>query len=97
MQYITADAFVPAQVSVIAISGFNCQWVGDPSGQKLLAADWRESCPTQDKGGFIFIWSVIFTILYPVGLPCGLILMLETYNVPSLAADKINTAKLKVK
>lgn len=83
------------QVSVQSISAYNCFDIGRPDGKSLLAADWREICPMDKPGSFILVWSSIFTILYPVGLPLGLILILETYNVPSLSMDLINSSRLK--
>lgn len=84
-----------AQAAVAAIQAFSCVYVGDPDGTEYLAADMSQICPSQDTGGFIYVYSVIMIIAYPVGLPLLLILVLQLSHVPSLAYDMGNTARLK--
>eukprot|EP00961_Rhodomonas_salina_P193616 2613904-Rhodomonas_salina.1 len=55
----------------------------------------KQICPFQNKTGFVFIYSVIMTLIYPIGLPLLLLLVLQLNHVPSLAYDLSNTARLK--
>jgi hypothetical protein len=50
-------------VSLSTMQSFNCQ----PFGLWLLAADFNEPCPGTTH--FLRIWSYIFIVVYPVGIP----------------------------
>lgn len=41
------------------------QDLGD--GLRLLVADYGLSCPNDDPDGFLFIWSIVFVAVYPIG------------------------------
>ena len=70
---------------LMTIRGFNCVTVDD---LHLLAADLLEPCPWDAKhrnSSMIFVWSVISTILYPIGIPVLLLSGLVYLQVPRLA------------
>ena len=53
----------------------------------LLAVDQNEACPwdSRERGNPIFVFTVIATILYPIGVPVGLYMVLVRLDVPRLA------------
>lgn len=72
---------------------FNCQDVGVYG--HLLMADYTVECPLDDKSGFIFTWSLLFALAYPVGIPLSMICILYKFEVPQMAAQKLKDAKIR--
>ena len=77
-------------VSIQVLSSFRCD---DQLG--VLYSDYSEACPLLRPEGFVFQWSLICTLVYPIGIPLALYGMLWTYNVPKIAKIKMNKALLK--
>ena len=70
---------------LMTIRGFSCIKVDNVH---LLAADLHEPCPWDAQhrnSSMIFVWSVISTILYPIGIPVLLLSSLIYLQVPRLA------------
>eukprot|EP00961_Rhodomonas_salina_P018561 249579-Rhodomonas_salina.1 len=55
----------------------------------------REVCPRDNRGSLEFIWGSICILLYPIGLPLGLVMILDAYNVPTLSNDIMHSSMLK--
>ena len=72
------DPFVSAQV----LRSFNCVMVGST---RFLQADMRISCPYDDQRGFLFVWSLACSILYPLGIPLLMLWTLFHFHVPEIA------------
>jgi len=71
------------------LSNFNCQHLSlDHKGTYLLMSNYNIECPLRNPGGFIFLWSLFFGVLYAAGIPILFIGVLIYYEVPHLAADK---------
>ena len=73
-------------LSLSTLEPFNCQ----PAGLGLLAADYREPCPTPTS--FERLWAIIFILVYPVGIPIGSIMVLRSMGVHDIARKKIEGA-----
>ena len=73
-------------LSLTTLEPFNCQ----PDGLGLLAADYREPCPTPTS--FERLWATVFILVYPVGIPVGSILVLRSMGVHDIARKKIEGA-----
>lgn len=57
---------------------------------------WRVAgrrCPSLTQG-FEFYWSFVFTLCYPVGLPCGVLIALIWFRVPQMAHAKYEVSIL---
>eukprot|EP00961_Rhodomonas_salina_P186757 2521525-Rhodomonas_salina.8 len=44
-------------------------------------------CPVLERG-FVFYWSLAFILLYPVGIPAGMMAVLHWFDVPGIARRK---------
>ncbi len=75
-------------LSLVVMEPFNCM----PSGLGLLNADYREPCPVILS--FERLWACVFTLLYPVGIPIGSILVLRSMGVHEIARKKIEAATI---
>eukprot|EP00961_Rhodomonas_salina_P158786 2137517-Rhodomonas_salina.1 len=52
-------------------------------------------CPYDHKTGSIFIWSIIATVLYPIGVPCLILFVLHWFRIPAMARKKADDALLR--
>lgn len=75
--------------SAAALRPFHCH-----SELELVVRDWELRCPSLTQG-FEFYWSFVFTLCYPVGLPCGVLIALIWFRVPQMAHAKYEEALLK--
>jgi hypothetical protein len=75
-------------LSLVVMEPFNCM----PSGLGLLNADYREPCPLLLS--FERLWTCVFILLYPVGIPIGSILVLRSMGVHDIARKKIEAATI---
>lgn len=57
-----------------------------------MRSDFREECPSASS--FEFIWSIIFTMLIPVGCPVFMAAVLIWSGIPELARKKQKQALL---
>jgi hypothetical protein len=92
--YFAAMAFlflVYPFVSKVIIATFICVDLGNNS--IWLKSDLRERCPSSNSLGFV--WSVIFTIAIPIGVPVLFFGLLFRCQIPSLAQYKIKMNRLK--
>ena len=64
-----------------SLQGFHCSSV---EGRKLLSVDMTEGCPYDSPSPAIFIWSVIAAVVYVLGIPLLLLLLLLQMDVPRL-------------
>jgi hypothetical protein len=78
------------QVSMTALQGFNCN-----KDLSLLAADMREPCPTEEKTGFIFGWSVLMTVVYAAGIPTVFYLLAKAYKIEQIAKELTSNEYLR--
>ncbi len=69
-------------VSLTTLQAFDCQ----PEGLNRLAADYSQSCP--EDSHMTRVWSIIFIIVYPVGIPCFCLLAMLRMGVHLVAQDK---------
>lgn len=44
-------------------------------------------CPVLERG-FVFYWSLVFTLIFPIGIPVGLTIVLYRFRVPQIARQK---------
>jgi len=79
-------------VSKVVVSTFNCQDLGD-SGS-WLKSDMRLPCPLASSN-FSKTWSIIFTFVFPVGVPVGFVSILYYYKIPQLAVNKVKMHRLR--
>jgi len=77
--------------SVSVLNTFSCLDLGR-SG-KWLMSDVQVPCP--ESGEFVYVFSVIGVILYPLGVPAGMLGMLYYYEVPKMARQKKKAAELR--
>ena len=71
--------------SLWALQGFLCKHIGDAS---YLAYDLRQDCPLEPWSP-IASYSVVFTFIWPFGVPVLLSCLMFWYDVPRLARTKI--------
>jgi len=79
-------------VSKAVLGTFNCADLGD--GGKWLKSDMRLSCPL-DSSNFALHWSIVFTIVFPIGVPVLFVSMLYYFKVPQLAENKVKMHRLR--
>jgi N-acetylneuraminic acid mutarotase len=92
--YFSAMAFlfvVYPFVSKVIIETFICVDLGKNS--IWLKSDLRERCPMSNSLGFV--WSVIFTIAIPIGVPVLFFGLLFQFQIPWLAQYKMKMHRLK--
>ena len=75
-------------VSLTTLQAFDCQ----PTGLGRLAADYSQQCPSYTD--FACIWSFIFIVVYPVGIPLFCFVSMLGMGVHFVARDKINCSIL---
>jgi hypothetical protein len=78
-------------VSKVIIETFICVDLGKNS--IWLKSDLRERCPTSNSLGFV--WSVIFTIAIPIGVPVLFSGLLFRFKIPWLAQYKMKMHRLQ--
>ena len=71
-------------LSQITLESYNCQ----PEILGLLAADPSEPCPSFFS--FLGLYSLVFAIIYPVGIPILSLLVMIKMGVPKMAEKKVN-------
>ena len=69
-------------VSLTTLQAFDCQ----PEGLNRLAADYSQKCP--DDTHMTRVWSIIFIVIYPVGIPLFCLLAMLRMGVHLVAQDK---------
>lgn len=79
-------------VSVTCLRTFHCTYIGN---DLLLSADFTEQCPRLDPSGFLHVLGIVTTVMYPLGIPVLILLMLVWSGVPRIAEQKRNTAAIK--
>ena len=72
-------------VSSMVLSTFLCQDLGDDGS--WLVRDFRVPCP-RTSGSFSYGWAIFTTIVYPVGFPLAILVLLYLLRVPELARAK---------
>jgi hypothetical protein len=94
---ICAFEFPPicTQVSQIAISARICKNVGtEILPESLLQYDSRVDCLSAEYASYsVYFWAM--AVLWPIGYPLVLLLLLKIYRVPEIAARKIREAKIR--
>ncbi len=68
--------------SIVVLDIYNCLRVGSVY---RLASDLRMLCPYFDPRGALFVWTVISTALYPIGIPLIMVFFLYAFDVPRMA------------
>ena len=82
---------IAAQVSQLAIAALVCKKVDT---DYLLAYDSRIDCRSAEYASYsIFSWLML--VLWPIGCPLLLLLLLKSYKVPGMATRKRREAELK--
>ena len=82
---------IAAQVSQLAIAALVCKKVDT---DYLLAYDSRIDCRSAEYASYsIFSWLML--VLWPIGCPLLLLLLLKSYKVPEMATRKRREAELK--
>lgn len=76
-------------VSMMALNGVNCRQIGDTW---MLSIDVAERCTLLNTGGDLFILVIASIIMYPIGVPVIITLLLYAQRVPYLAERKKNKA-----
>ena len=76
-------------VSITSLKGLHCRDFGPPISS-LLVSDLQVACPWAAGGSnFLFMYTLVFVFVYPVGVPLCLYLVMRAYDVPGLAQKKI--------
>ena len=78
-------------VSKVILETFICVDLGNDSS--WLKSDLRERCPTSNSLGFV--WSVIFTIAIPIGIPVLFCVILFRFQIPWIAQYKMKMHRLQ--
>eukprot|EP00282_Hemiselmis_andersenii_P024004 CAMPEP_0172002690 /NCGR_PEP_ID=MMETSP1041-20130122/3542_1 /TAXON_ID=464988 /ORGANISM="Hemiselmis andersenii, Strain CCMP439" /LENGTH=931 /DNA_ID=CAMNT_0012656423 /DNA_START=1 /DNA_END=2796 /DNA_ORIENTATION=- len=77
-------------ISMSVLQTFRCD-----DKLRVLTVDYRAVCPLDDMAGFNFQWALIFTVVYPIGIPLAMYLMMRRVKVPQLAKARMNKALLQ--
>ena len=95
LSHIGATPPIRAQVSQIAISARICKNVGTVTlPEHLLQYDSRVDCLSAEYASYsVYFW--IMAVLWPVGCPAVLLLLLKLYRVPEIATRKLRQAKIR--
>lgn len=59
-----------------------------------MLGDYRLNCPLIETTKPLFMYSLCFSLLYPIGVPFLFCLMLHHFNVPKMVRDKVEKALL---
>lgn len=70
---------------------FHCERIGD---QNLLFYDLTTPCPLDDKTSSVFLWAVLGSMMYPLGVPVLMYMALKRFGVARLAKKKNDNAVL---
>jgi len=54
----------------------------------MLLHNLEESCPYDSPTSVMFIWTVVATFMYPIGIPLGIFLLLLYLGVPQMVRQK---------
>ena len=76
-------------VSLTTLQAFDCQ----PPGLGRLAADLNELCPSNTS--FLRVWSFLFIIVYPLGIPLFCYCSMVQMGVHLVAQDTVNSCLLR--
>lgn len=79
-------------LAIMTLKGLRCTEV---AGQDLLAVDLRAPCPSNSPGSVEFLWPLITTLMFPVGIPLVVYYALRSSGIPGLAKKKVRDATLK--
>ena len=71
--------------SIAILDIYNCSRI---ESMYWLANDLRLACPMFAKPGFLFVWTVICTALFPLGIPLLMVWGLYYFQVPQMAREK---------
>ena len=71
--------------------GFSCIEIGE---EKFLLKDVSVRCPYSDKTSAPFLWAVLATCMYPIGLPAFMYWSLHSFGIPALAKKRMDNAIL---
>ena len=84
-------------VSLTVLKGLQCRDFGPPVGA-LIVSDVSIVCPygRQDGSTFLFLYTLVFVFVYPIGLPFFLYLILRAYRLPEMVTRKILQSGLSV-
>ena len=90
-------------VSITVLKGLHCRDFGPPpdkwqsSSFKLLVSNVNVACPYSPGGSYdVFMYTLVFVFVYPIGVPLCLYLVLRAYDIPGLAQRKIVRCGLTV-
>ena len=72
-------------ISISVLDIYNCVRIGSTS---WLANDLRLACPYFNQRELLFVWTVIATILFPVGIPLLMLWSLYHFRVPHMSREK---------
>ena len=78
-------------ISISVLDIYNCVRIGSAS---WLASDLREVCPLFEQRQFLFVWTVIATLLFPVGIPLLMLWSLYQFKVPCMSRQKTEAEAL---
>jgi len=83
-------------VSMVVLKGLHCKDFGPLVGSVLIT-DVSIVCPYAENGDrFLYWYTLGFVLVYPLGLPVFLWLLLKAYRVPQMAQRKILESGLAV-
>ena len=68
--------------SIEVLGLYSCIRIG---ANDLLKSDLRTPCPITQQGGFLFVWTVMSTVVYPFGIPLLMLWGLYYFEVPQMA------------
>lgn len=71
--------------SVAILNVYNCKLI---DGKYWLSNDLRTACPMYQTPGFFYVWTVVCTVLFPVGIPVLMLCGLYYFGVPRMAREK---------
>ena len=74
--------FIYPICSIEVLGMFSCTYIGPDS---WLQTDLATRCPLADKTSFLFVWTVMSTVVYPIGIPVLMLCGLYLFEVPKMA------------
>ena len=84
-------------VSMVVLKGLQCRDFGPPIGA-LIVSDVSIVCPygREDGDNFLYLYTLAFVFIYPLGIPVLLWLILKAYRIPQIATRKTIQSGLSV-
>jgi hypothetical protein len=83
--FMTFQSALWQNLAGVTIQGFHCKKVED---ENWLVAELTVECPQNKLLSPLFLWTLVTTLIFPIGIPIVIYLVLRWEKVPQMAKEK---------